>query len=152
MQATHTAITPGMILVYAGLIPALFLGVPAALSFLSGWKQLAERFRLESDFQGRLWKGQSGWMRSFGSYNRCLCIGANEQGLYLALDLPFRLFHPPLIVPWNEVAVRSRKKGIFGSSVDLSLGRDEQVPLLLNARLEAELEEAAGSHWARDGA
>ena len=42
-------------------------------------------------------------MRGLAHYRNCLVIGANPAGLYLAVFLPFRVAHPPLFIPWNEV-------------------------------------------------
>ncbi len=70
---------------------------------------LARRFRANEPFYGETWGWQSARFRGWCSYNNCLTVGANQEGLYLAVMLPFRLFLPPLLIPWQEIEVETGK-------------------------------------------
>jgi hypothetical protein len=37
------------------------------------------------------------------AYHSCVTVGLSEKGIMLALWAPFRLFHPPLLIPWTAV-------------------------------------------------
>jgi hypothetical protein len=43
------------------------------------------------------------------SYNNCLTVGSNPEGLYLAVLFLFRVGHPPLFVPWQDISVMTGK-------------------------------------------
>jgi hypothetical protein len=58
----------------------------------------------------------------------------------------FRLMHPPLLVPWNEIKVR-RKTGWVFEYVILTMGHDLAIPLRIRAKLAAKLRESAGTYW-----
>lgn len=129
----------------------VFLVVPLSLSsvsHLSGWALLARRFRLDGSFYGQSWGWQSGRFRGWYGYNNCLTLGANEQGFYMKVMLPFSLFHPPLLIPWTEITVETGKL-IFGfyDTALLRLGRDEQVSLRVYGRSVDRLRRAAGQGW-----
>jgi hypothetical protein len=66
-------------------------------------------------------------MRGLAHYRNCLVIGASPTGLYLAVFLPFRLAHPPLFIPWNEVTL-SRGRVFFMNMVRFQLARESCAP------------------------
>jgi hypothetical protein len=69
------------------------------------------------------------------------------MGLYLAVMVIFRAGHPPLLLPWHEVSVRRRWNMAFLRYVELTLGREEQVPFRINGRLADRLQAAAEANW-----
>ncbi|NTX14055.1 hypothetical protein HUA76_24935 [Myxococcus sp. CA056] len=83
----------------------LVVGFALALrvaSWMSGWHGLARQFRADgpapSDMRN-FTTGKIGWI----DYKSCLAVGGDAQGLYLVPNLIFRLFHPPLRIPWSEI-------------------------------------------------
>ncbi len=89
---------------------ALWLGIGALLSFMSGWRSLVayfresptaapateERFRFVSVNMG---------LRLFPvHYNNCLFVSVSDTGLRLSIFLPFRFLCPPLLIPWTAIA------------------------------------------------
>jgi hypothetical protein len=117
------------------------------LSRVSGWALLARRFRADSRFLGRSWGWQSARMRWLCNYNHCLTFGSEVSGLYMSIMFLFRLGSPPLLIPWTEVTVWRRRRILLFRFVELRLGSEEQVPLLLRANLADSLQSAAGSGW-----
>jgi hypothetical protein len=85
-------------------------------------------------------------MRFMMNYNRCLTVGANEQGLYLAMNPLFRLGHPTLFIPWNEISVQAQKR-LFFDGTRFQLGRENPVPLWVRKSLAERLKTAAGNGW-----
>jgi hypothetical protein len=123
----------------------LWLGVSAILSFVAGWATLAKRFRCVKSFTGGYLTLQSGRM-GMTNYGMCLTLGASAEGLYLAVMLPFRFCHPPLLIPWNEVSI-GPPRGLLFKFVRLGLGRDLDVPLRLRPGVVQKLKQAAGERW-----
>jgi hypothetical protein len=73
-------------------------------------------------------------------------VGANPTGLYLAVLFPFRVAHPPLFIPWNEVT-QAKTRIFFISMVRFQLGREYPIPLSIRESLAAKLKIAAGNGW-----
>ena len=124
----------------------LWLLVSAVISFIGGWTTLAKRFRLKTAFTGTRWSGQSGQMLWIAGYGNCLTVGCSHEGLYLATMPLFSFRHPPLLIPWAEIAIK-RQRILFFQFVRFSLGRELDIPLYLRARLADKVRNAAGDHW-----
>jgi hypothetical protein len=119
----------------------LWLLVSAIISYVGGWTTLAKRFRLRRPFVGERWNWQSGQMRWIAGYRNCLTVGCNREGLYLATMPLFRFRHPPLLIPWEEIAVGQLPP------VRLELGREPDIPFYVSLELADSLRQAAGDHW-----
>ncbi|MFZ0773024.1 MAG: hypothetical protein WCA49_22580 [Candidatus Sulfotelmatobacter sp.] len=124
----------------------LWMLVGAIVSLVGGWFSLARVYRTQVAFTGAKWRMQSARMRWLMNYNNVLTIGANPQGLYLASMFLFRFMHPPLLVPWSEIKVRSKKGWVF-EYVTFTMGHELAIPLRIRGTLGAKLKEAAGSYW-----
>ena len=61
-------------------------------------------------------------------YRGVLRITAAADALYLSVATTMRIGHPPLSIPWNEIAF-SRTSFLFTRFVVLTLGREERIPL-----------------------
>ena len=85
-------------------------------------------------------------MRWLANYNRVLTLGTSPQGLYLASMFLFRFMHPPLLIPWSEIKVRSKKGWVF-EYVIFTLGHELAIPLRIRGKLVAKLRESAGNCW-----
>jgi hypothetical protein len=76
-----------------------YFAVSVVVSWWSGWRLLARQFGLRANFNGALWRAQSGQMRWLCGYRGCLTVGTNSEGLYLATfsfssTLPSTPLHP----------------------------------------------------------
>jgi hypothetical protein len=87
----------------------LWMTVGLMLAQLSGWAELARHYRSIKPFEGDKWRFRSARMRWTARYNNCLTVGASPQGLYLAVLFLFRIGHPPLEIPWQDVLTTTGK-------------------------------------------
>jgi hypothetical protein len=124
----------------------LWVVIFTMISQLGGWASLAGRYRESDTYSGPRWKMQSGQMRWFTNYNNCLTLGANATGLYLGILFICRIGHPPLFIPWREIAV-SRKKILWTNFVELRLGHETDIPFRIGTGLAEKLKAAAGTSW-----
>jgi hypothetical protein len=120
----------------AGAIAAL-LAVWATLlpliAWFSGWRRLAEEFRADPKSRGRIVLA-SATLRYGAHYGGVILLDASSDGLVLSVRRPFRLAHPPLLIPWAQVAAEpTTVLGLFPATC-LKLGGDAQIPLTLYNR------------------
>lgn len=128
------------------IIVGLWVASSVLLSHLGGWAALARQYGCAREFVGPRWKLQSGQMRYLVGYNNCLTLGANREGLYISLAVPFFLGHQPLFIPWRDISV-TRKKVLWLKQVRLGLGRETPVPFQISERLADRLKASAGQSW-----
>ncbi len=121
----------------------LWLMIGAITSVLSGWRALARYYRFRGQFPGATWRWQSGALRYWTRYGNVLVVGAGPEGLYLGATFVMRVFHPPLLIPWNEIKVHMQKP-IFGKLVSFNLGWQLQIPLRVREDLGKKIRAAAG--------
>lgn len=134
-------------IVFPAYFVGLWLTVCAAVSYIGGWQTLANRFRMHDIFNGAKWSMQSGQMRWLVSYGNCLTVGANPEGLFIRTMFLFSFLHPPLFIPWSEIAIRRRRFWIFGESYTLRLGRPAYIPLTIRGGLARKLKREGGVSW-----
>lgn len=90
--------------------PAAFvlawIGVSVLLSVMSGWHQLASRFRATSAIEGQRYRFSS---LSLGagafpmSYRNCIFVTVGRSGFLMSVLFLYRAYHPPIFVPWSAV-------------------------------------------------
>lgn len=88
---------------------ALWFGVLKIISLL-GWQRLATSYRVaELPAVPRKWLALA--YVGIIQYQRVIRANASSEGLGLAVVFPFRIGHPPLLIPWQAIGpVRKRKK------------------------------------------
>ncbi|PSH03030.1 MAG: hypothetical protein CXZ00_14405 [Acidobacteria bacterium] len=127
---------------------ALFCSILFLVSRLSGWAALARRFSSTEPFCGETWRWQSARFRFSSNFNNCLTVGANEQALYFSVIIPFRLFHPPLTIPWQEIEVETGKVFFgFYDTARLRIGTEERITVRIYGKLVNRVRQAAGPAW-----
>ncbi len=97
------SLTPAQIALFAPLFPLFFVALWIFVCFvvsLAGWRTLAPHFRaiVKPDGQNLPMQGAEIGM---AQYNGCLSVVIAETGLWMQPWLPFRAFHPPLLLPWR---------------------------------------------------
>ena len=106
------------------LFPVFFIGIwILALYLISkrGWDNLAERFRMNDVFHGTRIGIISASVNGT-SYNNSLVLKYNYDGIYLKTAFIFRLFHPPIFIPWKEIKYVRDKKIFFTNMKELVIG------------------------------
>ena len=108
----------------------LFGGVMLLAQYWSGWGILSEVYLSARDFRPKQqWSFLSAWMgvregdtllgveKPLFSLRSCLNIAVNEAGLRLSVFPLFRLFHPPLFIPWEHVS-KENHSGIVSNWIE----------------------------------
>jgi len=129
-----------------GLLPLAFplffagmwVGISALLSRLSGWNALAKRYPAAAEPEGErvVWtSAQIGGV----SFRSCLNATLAPAGLYLAPARLFRLFMPPVLVPWSDIRFEGFTKVLFFELACFRLGGETGPSFIVFAALGARL-------------
>ena len=112
------------------------------ISFLTGWFALARRFKKVSEPYGDVRSAgpffYTIYMRGWTRYSSVVTLTAASDALYLSILLPFRIAHPPLRIPWDEIQF-GRTKFFFRSYIVLTLGNQERIPMRISLRMARNL-------------
>jgi hypothetical protein len=121
----------------------LFIGVMSLAQYWSGWGVLSKYYGLRRKFGAtQRWTFLSAWMgareansllgvgKPLFSLRSCLNIAVDEVGMRLSLFPMFRLFHPPLFIPWDHVSTKSCT-GILSEWVEFRFREAPSVVLRL---------------------
>ncbi len=119
--------------------PILFIifwvAICMLLSIISGWSSLSKNYRANISFNGKKLRMKSATMRWGTNYGGCLTIGANSEGLFLAIFPIFRINHPPLFIPWKDISTENGKQFVFFDIVKFIFRKSSNVHLVVSKKL-----------------
>jgi hypothetical protein len=144
---------------YLVLIGILLVGILCSGSRLSGWNRLAGHYPGQNRYQGD-WISQpdydgrdSGGVDVYlnhGLSEGAIRLGADAEGLYLSMSIVFRLFHPPLFVPWSDV----RSEWVQGvplvkkkNTLRITFAALPEIPLDVGRHIAGEMQKRAEGRW-----
>jgi len=108
------------------LFPVFFVGLWCFICFilsrLGGWYALGRRFRSDRVPDGEALRWQSAQLGGFCNYNRCLNMVISKEGLHLRIWPAFRLGHPPLLIPWEEIQHHRMKRVLWIEQISFEIG------------------------------
>lgn len=111
-------------------------------SLLSGWHSLSRRFSAFSAPGGGAKTAgpffYTVYLRFWSQYGNSVRTTAADDALYLSVIFALRLGHPPLRIPWNEIAF-GRTKFFWRSYIVLTLGNQERIPMRISERMARNL-------------
>ena len=101
---------------------AIWCTVSFAMSFFSGWRRLAAVYGTELAAPG----GQQSTPGGVGpvGYRGSLLIASSGDGLDLRVDVPFRMGHRALRIPWEDITDAGSERSFSMPIVRLRLGPD----------------------------
>jgi hypothetical protein len=126
----------------------MWVTVGFVIAQLGGWGELARYYRLQNPFDDKRWHCRSGRMRWTARYNGCLTIGAGSRGLYLAVLFLFRVGHPPLLIPWGDISVKTGKT-LWWNWTEFRFRQAPGVYLKIWGGMDDEIRYEAGAFWPR---
>jgi len=84
------------------LIPVALLLMSYLLSFVSGWHWLAKKYRVNEEPHGESFIWLDAWVDNT-PYRGMLNIHLTPKGMFVSVIFLFRLSHPTLFIPWNDI-------------------------------------------------
>lgn len=134
------------------LFPLFFIGLFTFVLFLlskKGWADLASEYRFNEKFEGDRVGIISAGINGV-SYNNCLLLKYNTQGLYLRPILIFRLFHKPIFIPWKAIRNVREKDMLLTKLKELVIGEPTialiQFPRSTFSKIERMIPSRGGSY------
>lgn len=73
------------------------------ISRYTGWARLAKAYPQAQPFRGKKHHFGCLKMKGMGGYNNCVVYGADDQGIHLSMWPVFRIGHPAMLLPWQEM-------------------------------------------------
>jgi hypothetical protein len=120
----------------------LWCAVCFSISFMTGWFSLGGRFKRQSNPYGETKSAgpffYTVYMRWWGHYSSVIRLTAASDALYASVLFPFRIGHPPLRIPWDEIRF-GRGKFFFRTYIVLTLGNEEKIPMRISLRMARNL-------------
>lgn len=114
---------------------------------LGGWRTLARHYPLREPFSGHLHRFQR-LQLSWCNYSGCVTVGTNTDGLYFATIFLFRPGHPPVFIPWSEVASGEFVRRWYGSWLELRFAAAPRLRLRLPEPVGRRVAADASRSWA----
>jgi hypothetical protein len=116
------------------LLAIFWITVGLLVSWITGWRSLAERYRTDREVpEHRRWM-QRARMRCGMGYNNALTMGSDAEGIYMGMTLPMFPGHPRLFIPWSDVQVEEPQQWLWLMMRTLRLGPDG-IPLRMRESL-----------------
>jgi hypothetical protein len=113
---------------------ALWSLITALLSLASGWPVLAREYRAGSRPSGVRLNGQVFRIGSVPERN-VTCLVIAESGLYLRTLWPFRIFRPPLLIPWPAIKRLRSEKVLWQTRYVIET--DSVIPIVVSKKAYA---------------
>ncbi len=139
------------------LLGLCLIGLPWLISWGVGWQELSRCYPARHPYRGEWITRPSidGGLPAHPevslnhSQTEALRIGADRQGLHLSVDIVFRLFHPPVFVPWGDL--RSERLEVFPGSgkthVRFTFASCPDIPLDVDRPLAGEIQKLSEGQW-----
>lgn len=141
------------------LVSVLLVGVLFFGSRASGWHKLAGHYPRLNPFQGE-WISMPDFFGKEGrggmtvDFNNCqtnaINLAVDGQGMYLSMSIAFRLFHPPIFVPWSDVrsvALAACPWSDKITDIRFTFALSPDVPLDVDLEVAAEIQKRAQGRW-----
>jgi hypothetical protein len=110
-------------------VPVLWCGTSFSLSAISGWFRLGQMYKTDLPRSAGAWGTASGWI-GMVAYVGCLVVSVDKTGIRLAVWLPLRLCHPPLLLPWRALRIEPPTTRLWGTKLTLTAaGVDTEIKL-----------------------
>lgn len=128
------------------LFVTIWLAVSLVLSFVGGWRVLAREYRAPHAVPETGWIERRVLFSGQARYRNVLRLTADKSGVYLAVAFPFRIGHPPLFIPWEDLFAMPAGAAPVGST-ELRFRKVVSPRMLVSDETLRRLDESAPRPW-----
>ena len=119
-------------------VPFIWVLVSSIISRVGGWALLAKVYLAQDSttLDGETWKFQSIQMRWGTNYGNCVTVRANPLGLGFSILFLFRIGHPPLLIPLDDITIHEvRRSRFFPSWIEFRFRLEPSIPIRMSNKL-----------------
>jgi hypothetical protein len=138
------------LILIAPLVILLFLPLTVLMLSRLGWTALAAKYRSNDVIAGTR-VGMISAAVNTANYKNSLVLKYNDEGMYLRPVFVFRLFHPPVFIPWREIVEVNEKSVLRGETRELVVGEPEVARITVLETTFRTLEASLGAARQRGG-
>ena len=128
------------------LFITIWLMVSLILSSVGGWRSLAREYRAPEPLPDAGWVERHVLLSGHARYRNVLRLRANKAGIHLSVAFPFRIGHPPLFFPWEDLFVVPSASAPSGYT-ELRFRRVASPRMLVSDATLGRLDESAPRAW-----
>ena len=125
---------------------SLWMVISFLISILGGWWSLSQYYLSKPHNLKKKWNFQSAVMRFMTGYGNCLNISVTDRGLLLSVLFLFRVGHPPLLIPLDDIIIE-KYRSWFMKGVKLNFRKAPNIPLHIGEKLAREINEEIEGRW-----
>lgn len=147
LSATGPVTTALLIKILAFSV-GIWIVVGLIRGYIGGWMRLAHFYRA-STHKGAI-KGtgrrrffQTVYMRWLMVYGDCITFRADVRGLRISVLPVFRIGHPSLLIPWDDITV-IEGKGVLRPFVELRFQGEPSIPFRMSDHVYRNLAQSSG--------
>ena len=98
-----------------------------------GWRRLAGRYPAAARPEVTARRVATATSARLGvvNYNGTVHVGVSPEGLHLSVMSIFRVGHPPLLIPWDEIEASPPHREWFREVCELRLGQPDPLSITL---------------------
>ena len=94
-----------------------FATIPYVLAKIGGWAKLAQYYSWTGEPVAKEWRRWQSARFNLCQYNNALSIGTSERGLFFKMIYVFKMGHPPLYIPWQDISTSDTTRFFFPVTV-----------------------------------
>lgn len=128
------------------LFITIWVAVSLILSFVGGWRALSREYRAPHTVPERGWVERRALFSGRARYKNILRLTASDTGIYLSVAFPFRIGHPPLFFPWEDLFAMTGASAPTGYT-EVRFGRVASPRMLVSDAALMRLDECAPRPW-----
>lgn len=117
--------------------PLFWCGIVVLISFLGGWRKLADFYGSDEDPVRETRRLRSLSIRGSGrlpsNYNKVVTLGVSQSALFISVMFIFRPGHSPLSIPFSDISIE-KNKGLFGRFAFLSAAKAPDITLMMSMK------------------
>ncbi|MAX25005.1 MAG: hypothetical protein CMJ19_10920 [Phycisphaeraceae bacterium] len=131
-------------------VPVVWCLVVWVIAKVFGWQKIARIYPMTHKIPNEKTVGmQSLRIGYFSQYNNAITYGFSDQGLSLQVLSIFRLGHPPIFIPWEDLLAQETRIFKTFPMVRLVLIKDPNRKLFLRPKQVERFAKLAGDYWPR---
>jgi len=120
-----------------------------ASNLFGSWAKLTKQYATQKQFAGQKWRFEVVTVGNV-KYNSCITVGSNSEGLYLSPFIILRLGYPAILIPWENLRLKTEER-LFERVHFLEANGFTEIKIIIHDRLLSRISQASqGKFSAQD--